>query len=611
MCKVVFNKELNGVELAFETKPEAKILEALKAGGFRWHNVKKVWYAKQNEKTLALAKEMSGEAGEAEEAQEEVESAMPISLWEKTRWDESTNNVDKKLTTKEIAAIVRKQVRARFPEVKFSLTCSGHSSISFDILSAPYEKESVYLNAIQDYCTKLIDSYNYCTCYDPYGDYGSSYNFYGDRCVISYHYEQTDVSETIKKDMADFDSRKAEYEAEQKRLEEIQFQEHMKQMEQDKIKAEEYHKQNEIDTQYIKENVTCKDIPEEQQYMILGAKFAKLNKNNTLEEYYSEVESGEYNNNDVKIQRELYFEDEKAYNLFANKFLHDFDFLKETGGTYTNDFRVNSMVDYSNMSKEERESVVWNLYGIAVFLKNDLKFVINTEGYSYARYVGLTEEATKGSETIEEETQEQIILKFKGAAVLDFHNAALANYCLSDNWKGNEIYRTKLLEMLESESIKLSKEVIQQVKDEEVKVELYKILYWYNSLWQQIERANIKAGDKLTLYYISDFGGIIESRITFDEAIQTKYAQYDKAVKLVFTPERKRNKYYGYFHEAKTLIVYRGWLTLPKTVLHEVKQEGNMIITKTKFLSCDRRQYIEIKKHYEQKGGFPIVDTTI
>jgi hypothetical protein len=411
--------------------------------------------------------------------------------------------------------------------------------------------------------------------------------------------------------MADFDSRKAEYEAEQKRLEEIQFQEHMKQMEQDKIKAEEYHKQNEIDTQYIKENVTCKDIPEEQQYMILGAKFAKLNKNNTLEEYYSEVESGEYNNNDVKIQRELYFEDEKAYNLFANKFLHDFDFLKETGGTYTNDFRVNSMVDYSNMSKEERESVVWNLYGIAVFLKNDLKFVINTEGYSYARYVGLTEEATKGSETIEEETQEQIILKFKGAAVLDFHNAALANYCLSDNWKGNEIYRTKLLEMLESESIKLSKEVIQQVKDEEVKVELYKILYWYNSLWQQIERANIKAGDKLTLYYISDFGGIIESRITFDEAIQTKYAQYDKAVKLVFTPERKRNKYYGYFHEAKTLIVYRGWLTLPKTVLHEVKQEGNMIITKTKFLSCDRRQYIEIKKHYEQKGGFPIVDTTI
>ena len=44
--KINENKELNGIEVSFETKPDKAILAALKSHGFRWHKVKKIWYAK-------------------------------------------------------------------------------------------------------------------------------------------------------------------------------------------------------------------------------------------------------------------------------------------------------------------------------------------------------------------------------------------------------------------------------------------------------------------------------------------------------------------------------------------------------------------------------------
>lgn len=54
------NAELNGIEISFTEKPASEILHALKALGFRWHNVKKLWYAKQNAERLALAEKIAG-----------------------------------------------------------------------------------------------------------------------------------------------------------------------------------------------------------------------------------------------------------------------------------------------------------------------------------------------------------------------------------------------------------------------------------------------------------------------------------------------------------------------------------------------------------------------
>ena len=55
MCTMAINKEFNGIELTFEGKPAEEIREAMKAAGFRWHRMKKLWYAKQNPERMELS----------------------------------------------------------------------------------------------------------------------------------------------------------------------------------------------------------------------------------------------------------------------------------------------------------------------------------------------------------------------------------------------------------------------------------------------------------------------------------------------------------------------------------------------------------------------------
>ena len=59
MASYTLNQELNGIEISFDSKPAADTLTALKAAGYRWHRVKKVWYAKQTADRLTLAKSMA------------------------------------------------------------------------------------------------------------------------------------------------------------------------------------------------------------------------------------------------------------------------------------------------------------------------------------------------------------------------------------------------------------------------------------------------------------------------------------------------------------------------------------------------------------------------
>ena len=46
--KVIKNAEKKGIELYFDNKPEQNIIDMLKANKFRWHNIKKCWYAKES-----------------------------------------------------------------------------------------------------------------------------------------------------------------------------------------------------------------------------------------------------------------------------------------------------------------------------------------------------------------------------------------------------------------------------------------------------------------------------------------------------------------------------------------------------------------------------------
>ena len=60
------NAEHNGIEIAFNRKPSADALNAIKTAGFRWLRARRIWYARNTAARLALAQALTGETTPAE-----------------------------------------------------------------------------------------------------------------------------------------------------------------------------------------------------------------------------------------------------------------------------------------------------------------------------------------------------------------------------------------------------------------------------------------------------------------------------------------------------------------------------------------------------------------
>lgn len=58
-AKMMLNEKHNGVEIYFDNKPGAEVRENLKNNGFKWHNQKKCWYAKNTPERLSIARNYS------------------------------------------------------------------------------------------------------------------------------------------------------------------------------------------------------------------------------------------------------------------------------------------------------------------------------------------------------------------------------------------------------------------------------------------------------------------------------------------------------------------------------------------------------------------------
>lgn len=653
MCNMVLNNELNGIELSFDNKPTMAILTALKETGYRWHNFKKIWYAKQNEKTLALAEQLKDDNSEVITALEQTTSTtatkkekvnkINLPLFERVQFQEGNADTSKYhfkfvgsnytgLSVKETASEVRKHLKAHFPEVKFSVT-SDYNKIWVEVKSSPYnnrkleysqeiesrqyreyeEEHNKELKAILSYCDSLLSSYNYDDS-DIMTDYFNSH-FYTS-VSVSYQYVQTEQTEEVKNDITNFRAKLIEQEQKEEEEKERLYKEQEKKREEEHklylIRQEEEKKEIEI----INNNASISELSETEQYYIINAEFAHLNKNQTFAEYQEEVNKNAFSLNNVKIKRELHFNNTESLELFKNHLLTDFAFLENSGGSYTDDARINSMTDYYNMTKEEQETVIFNLLGIAVYYNNQLQFVIDTQGYSYARYVGLTEnaETTKELETVETLTAEEVaILKEKADTLTDYSTETITelNIFNVNTWNDEQwiLYKEAMKNKLKTNDFRLTKAIIQQLPQEleELKILMYKLLVEVDGIQEQFKNAELVDGQKLTMYYISDFGGIVESRITYNSHENSKYAQYDNAVKLTFTPQGKRKQYYNYFYS--TLLIFNGWQELPKTVLNNVSERNGFIITASKYDSCDRRQYDEILNHFEPLGLKPIINT--
>ncbi|CAI6264871.1 LPD29 domain-containing protein [Bacillus subtilis] len=611
------NEELNGIELYFDSKPEQEVLTHLKSNGFRFSGFKKCWWNKRTEKSMKVANDITKQKNTSSNTITNTsrrDKGVKMSLWDATKWNEF--EVNKEQEVKEMAKEIRKHVRQRFPQCKFSVTTGGsylHSTINIKIKSSPYEKGSAYLTAIYDYCNSLLNNYRHCySPADPYTDYAGSYNFYG-HVSLDWEYKETEQTEEIKEEMALFDSKMEEFQEAEKEKKEKEFQEYLKEQE---LKNAEYKRQQQEEKKQIENiysNIVVKQLNEEQQYFVIDSQFANLNKNSTLDQYKDEVTKGDFTLENVKITKEVHFNTEEALNNFSNMLLNEFDFLAETGGSFTEDHRINSMIDYYNMDDLEKRTVQWNLYGVGVYYNGKLKFIVDAQGYSYARYVGLVDNA-KIKKSIshkqalnEGEVQE---LKYQADKLEDISTSVIEELSMFETWKKEDWkkYKASLKEKLRLNNFRLNKNIIQQVEIEELKNSLYRILHEVDSIQEQFKNADLEKGEKYTLFYISDFGSLITERITYDSYSPTKYAQYDNAVKLTYQPENKRKLYYRHFYSE--LLIFKGWHSMPETVLNnvEVKPDGMKIIH-SKYHSCDKRQFDEVLGYLNKKSFKPLINT--
>lgn len=602
MCKMLLNEELSGVELYFEGKPAKTILADLKANGFRYNGKKVCWYAKQNEESLKIANIYS--EGVQEVITPAAKKSNKIDLFELTTFTEVER--EKSYNTKEIAKEIRTALKTRFKFIKFSVT--SKNSINVTIKAAPFEADSIYLKAVQEYVDKLVESYNFCTCYDPYGDYGSSYNFYFFGCKVDYDFIETEATPEIIEAMKQFDIKAAEQEELKRAEEERQYQEYLKEQEEARKAAEERQAREKEEKEYIYNNIEVVDVAEGQEYFVKNAQFSHLNKNNTLDQYKKEVEAGAYYLNTLKVEKEVHFKDLKALKVFENMLLDDFDFIDNTGGSYTKDLRINSMSDYYNMTEEEKKSVEWFLKGIAVYHNNELIFVIDAQGFCYARYVGLIGTMTTIEKEIEynqvvdaEEVEE---LKKEAEEITSVFNKVVEKNSL-DDWYNTR--RKFVKELKDNILLSFDKPIVQQIKDEKIKNYMYRVLKENDNIRDQFIDNKFTAGEKLTIIRESAIGGASVNYITFNTYEEVE-EHNKKAIKMTLGIKNKKGLYSTMIENDKVLI-YKNWVDIPQSVLYEDTGSGSVLGSITKFGSYDTRALDAIINYLSNKNIFPAINT--
>ena len=439
------NEELCGIELYFEEKPAEETREALKAAGYRWHRVKKCWYAKQTAGALKLADDLNAEteSTETEKATAKRETA------------EAINTDDLKslpcLYGSELAAAIRADLKARgvkgvtvrgrrgtgitvtvkagadeiasVEEMKKRYTLSafccdverygaytGERWI-YDVsaLSAE-EKEAEYNKTI---INKLVHVSDFSEYHHERRDYpelttafynkllaifniSNQWNYDNSDYMTDYHDKGYYLDINIKKpdgftpreNMTD--EERAVYDEEIRREEEerraalAKYEEEQK--ESRRLQAE-YEKKKAADMEIINNNISVVDLNEKEHIYVTDLA-GGCGKEATLEELEESINGYYMERGEAVITRKVIFKTEAAYKTFTNYFLCDFEFLDGKGGTGSEDIRLQNINRIYDLNEDQRRTVKFYLCDcIGIYLGDELRLVVDPEGYSYARYV--------------------------------------------------------------------------------------------------------------------------------------------------------------------------------------------------------------------------------
>lgn len=601
---ITLNTEKNGIELRFDTKPNTDIITAIKEAGFRWSGKQKIWYAKQNDETVALANQISESEGSFEY---KPKTETNIDLWSLTRTEGIEDNYGKNriTNTKEIAANIRKHLRNRFSMCKWSVT-SDYNSICVRLLESPFSRDSEVLKAIVNYAYTYAQSWNYDNS-DSMTDY-FDVNFYGvyKNDIVNYNYNQRECKPNETEIETDFLAKKSEFNAEQKKQEEERIK---KGVEEYIIRQAEYEKaeaERQKKIHRIEKNAEIKTV----NYTIVNA-ILKANKDDNLDhtEIYDEKQCKET----CQVSREVHFTTE-VYALFEKQLMSDYSFFDGMGGSRTDDRRIQSSIDYDMMTEEERETVEWyNIDCVAIYCDGELKLIVDPQGYNYARYVYVYDEQSQKVDTYhsdygisEEEHQHNIEL---AETIEDVSTEIISQNEIKKTWQDEDfdLYKTCMKEWIYANKFKLNAGIVRAITIPELKTVMYKVLTEVDSIAEQFKNTNLEAGQRITIVKYSDFGMMSVSKVTFHSYEIGQYAQYDNSVKMTFKPHRKKGLYYKWFYG--DVIIYNGWYDLPDTVLFDISYKEHCITQKSKWASFDRKQYDAILEYFAEQGLKPIINT--
>jgi hypothetical protein len=598
MCKVNYNKEKNGIEISFESKPSTETRTELKENGFRWSKFGGFWYAKQKPSTIAIAEKLSG--GTPTTPQENLFDMLQFGNIADPNYKgqgyQGINFFGYDVT--EINKKIRMDLK-RFKGFKFSIKKNHSSSIHIEILEGYFQKDSKEFKLLEKYIKDLANSYNYDHS-DLYSDYHSS-NFY--LSIYTNNYIEKAPTPQQAKDIEVLYLAIAEKEEQERIKQEEDRKQREIEREQEKLAYEKRQIEKDKERKILLDTVEVKPLEEGEQYLVKGVTVPSLNKLCTVTEYRETMEEYGSDIMDFKIVKEVHFTSETlAY--YENMLMDSFDFLTGEGGSYTDDPRINSMLDFQHLTQEEQKEIKWIGVGVAIYCNKELKYIADPSGHDYTRYLGLCDGVTIAPYEPKQE-QEPTKQKLHAMAIEDYSTSIITENEIK-NFEDSDQYDQLLLEKMKENNIPLTKEVIQQTTIESLKYKLYKLYYHIDPLQEQFNKAEFKEGEKITIFSLGM--GISSEQCTYLSHKNSTYAQYTDVVKVVLKLPRKKHLRECTLH-GETVIV-KGNVEVPQDInSHETEDNGVFRSTMSNYGCFDKRYWYDLIQWLQEQGIEIIVNT--
>lgn len=170
-------------------------------------------------------------------------------------------------------------------------------------------------------------------------------------------------------------------------------------------------------------------------------------------------------------------------------------------------------------------------------------------------------------------------------------------------------YKKAIVKWITDNNFKFSVSIVRVIEGDNLKNVMYRILTEPDGMQQQFADANLTGGQRITIIRMGEFGGINETKAVFKSYENSKYAQYTDTVKMAFRPKDKSKEYYTYLYN--NVIIYNGWLDVPENLFWEedVRTDGSIFMKKSKYASCDSKQYDVILNYFAEHGIKSIINT--